>query len=137
MSVELSRSALGLAARHNDCVGGELCLTDPVDQDLCVTSGDTGSFMIVVTEADMQTPIDVSSATWDADIRVRAEDADAVGSFVVTLHPGYVHIVDVTLLPAVSSQLVGNYAYDVQMTLDGKVTTLVGGTLAVNQDVSR
>ena len=132
----LSRSALGLP-RARDCFGGELCLTDPVNQDLCVTSGDTGSFMIVVTEADMQTPIDVTAATWDADIRVRAEDMDTVGSFVVTLHPGYTHIVDVTLLPAISATLIGNYVYDVQMTLDGKVTTLVGGTLAVNQDVSR
>jgi|KBSMisStaDraftv2_1062788.scaffolds.fasta_scaffold813923_2 hypothetical protein len=131
----LSRSALGLA-RINDCGGGEICLTDPVDQDLCVYRGDTGYFMIVVTEADMTTPIDVTTATWQALIKVSADDKDPVGAFVVTMHPGEVNVVDCTLLPAISAQLAGTYFYDVEMTLDGKVTTLVAGELTVDKDVS-
>jgi hypothetical protein len=131
----LSRSALGLA-RINDCAGGELCLTDPVDQDLCVYRGDTGYFMIVVTEADMTTPIDVTTATWQALIKVSPDEKDPVGAFVVTMHPGEVNVVDVTLPPLISATLAGPYFYDVEMTLDGKVTTLVAGTLTVDKDVS-
>ena len=135
MTTELSLSALGLAS-HRDCYGGELCLTDPVNQDLCVYRGDTGYFMIVVTEADMTTPIDITTATWQAAIKRSVDDLDVAGVFVVTPHPGEINVVDVTLFPVVSSTLDGVYVYDVEMTLDGKVTTLVAGTLTVDKDVT-
>jgi len=135
MTTYLSRSALGLA-RVGDCVNNEICLTDPVDQDLCVYRGDTGYFMIVVTEADMTTPIDITTATWQAAIKRSVDDLDVAGVFVVTPHAGEINVVDVTLFPAVSSTLDGVYVYDVQMTLDNKVTTLVAGTLTVDKDVS-
>jgi hypothetical protein len=107
-----------------------------VNQDLCVYRGDTGYFMIVVTEADMTTPIDITTATWQAAIKRSVDDLDVAGVFVVTAHPGEINVVDVTLFPVVSSTLDGVYVYDVEMTLDNKVTTLVAGTLTVDKDVT-
>jgi hypothetical protein len=137
MTLELSRSRMGLgptapcptwADRDDWC----LALTDPVVQNFCITRGDTGRFMIIVTEHDGVTPIDIISATWDADIRV-SFDEDPVAYFEVVPHPGQAHIVDVTLTAQMSQRLgvnapagTGEYIYDVEMN-----------KLTVNPDVSR
>ena len=61
----------------------EQYLTQPQRLDLRIYRGDSGRFRVSITDADGE-PIDVSAATWDADIRKEALDAATVGSFVVT-----------------------------------------------------
>jgi hypothetical protein len=114
-----------------------LCLSDPVDVALCVYRGDTGTFRITLTDT-AGTPVDISTATWDADIRVLADDVAPVCSFTVTPVVGIPEAVDVTLT-AVDSALLDlpAYVYDVQMTLGTVVQTLVAGPLTTTKDVSR
>jgi hypothetical protein len=138
--MEISRARLGLPQASCQSwldIGQCMALSEPVIQDLCIVRGDTGFFMIIVTEHDGVTPIDITSAVWDADIRVTYEEA-AVGYFEVAPYPGQPHIAGVTLLPVISERLTGGpYIYDVQMNLNGVVTTLVAGTLTASKDVSR
>jgi hypothetical protein len=115
-----------------------LVLSEPLVVDLKVYRGDTGGFRITVTDSEVPPgPVDVSTATWDADIRLKATDATVITSFDVVPVTGDVSSVDVKLPSDKSYMLDGNCVYDVQMTLDGNVYTLVGGKITVTQDVSR
>jgi hypothetical protein len=135
MTVSLSLSALGIAATPG-CSGGPLPLSEPMRTDLWVYRGDSGRFQIAVTEADGTTPVDISLATWLADIRT-LEDTPA-GEFTVEPLAGQPHIVEAVLDATTSASLVEpSYVYDIEMTLDGEVTTLIRGTITVEGDVSR
>jgi hypothetical protein len=102
-----------------------------------VYRGDSGRFRITVTEPDEVTPVDVSLATWDADIRVKPTDTTALTSFDITPVSGDVSSIDVMLPPDKSILLNTNCVYDIEMTLAGKVFTIIGGKITVTQDVSR
>lgn len=119
---------------------GEVCFSDPATLNLCIYRGDTGVFRVTVTYADGQ-PIDVSSATWDADIRTSAAATTTLGSLVVTPVPGEPSKVDVAIPAATSAALPPNTApapvWDLQMTLAGQVQTLLKGSVTVTGDVSR
>jgi hypothetical protein len=106
--------------------------------DLALYKGDSGKFRVTVTD-DAGAPINVSTATWDADIRVNAADAGTpVANFTVTPVGGDTSSVDVAISAANSASLaVATYYYDLQMTLSGLVTTLITGKVFVTQDVSR
>lgn len=113
-----------------------LVLSEPTVVDLKVYRGDTGGFRITVSDSD-SLPVDVSTATWDADIRLKATDVDVITSFDVVPVSGDVSSVDVKLSSVKSYMLDSNCVYDVEMTLAGNVYTLVGGKITVTQDVSR
>jgi hypothetical protein len=132
MTAVVSLASLGLTP----CPGSTVPLSQPVATDLWVYRGDSGRFQIVVTEADGTTPVDVSAATWLAEIR--APDDALVGEFTIEPLAGQPHIVEVVLDAATSAALgESSYVYDVEMTLDGEVTTLIRGTVTVEADVSR
>lgn len=114
------------------------CFTEPQILDLCAYRGDSGRFRVTITEADMVTPIDVSGATWDADIRKEADEDFTAGSFVVEPVVGMTNAVDVILPAAVSATLNDSpYVWDLEMTMGIEVTTLLRGSLTVTKDVSR
>jgi hypothetical protein len=105
--------------------------------DLKIYRGDTGRFRVTVTNEDTS-PIDVSGATWDADIRSTASAPELVTSFDVILVAGDTSSVDVVLDETKADLLPpGNLVYDLEMRLSGEVVTLVGGSITVTQDVSR
>lgn len=138
-NVILNRSDLGLPDFQ---IGAEpfaaTCFTQPQQLDLCAYRGDSGRLRLTITEADGVTPIDVSSATWDADIRKTADDDVVAGSFEVVPVAGMTNAVDVILTAPVSAALDDSpYVYDVEMTMGVEVTTLLVGTLTVTKDVSR
>jgi hypothetical protein len=115
-----------------------MCFTQPLLQDLCAYRGDSGRFRVEVTEPDGVTPIDVSAATWDADIRKDEDDVELAGSFVVEPVAGSPSMVDVILTAAVSATLSESpYVWDLEMTMGTEVTTLLAGGLTVTKDVSR
>jgi hypothetical protein len=110
-------------------------LTQPQRLNLHVYRGDSGRFRVSVTDADGE-PIDLTAATWDADIRKTALDDTTVGSFVVT--PVDINSIDVILTAPLSRTLDDSpYVWDLEMTLGVEVTTLLVGELVVDQDVSR
>lgn len=114
-----------------------LVLSSPMEVDLELYKGDTGKFRVTFKNEN-GTPINVSTATWDADIRVNAADAATVASFTVTPVGGDTSSIDVSLTNVLSATLpLGNLFYDLQMTLAGVVTTLIYGAVIVKQDVSR
>jgi hypothetical protein len=115
---------------------GSITLSQPIKIDLKVYRGDSGRFRITVRDPSGN-PIDISTATFDADIRLKATDATTLTSFDIVPVAGDPASIDVMLSAANSDLLTGPCVYDVEMTLSGLVTTLVTGSIAVTQDVSR
>jgi hypothetical protein len=113
-----------------------IVLSEPLNVDLAVYRGDSGTFRISVKDA-AAAPVNISSATWDADIRSNAASTSVITNFVLTPVGGDTSSIDVVLTAANSELLPSNCVYDVQMTLGGKVTTLVYGDITVTIDVSR
>lgn len=112
-------------------------LSGPMEVDLSVYRGDTGRFRITVTD-DLLQPVDISGATWDADIRASATSPTVLTSFDVEPVDGDTSSVDVILDETKADLLtVGTLVYDVEMRLAGEVVTLVTGKITVTQDVSR
>ena len=119
---------------------GDIQFSNPSRLDLGVYRGDTGTFRVTVTASDGVTPVNVSSATWDCDIRSTAETATAIGSMAVTPVVGQTNQVDVALPKIVSALLAVQadpYVWDLEMTLGAQVQTILRGTIAVTPDVSR
>lgn len=114
-------------------------LGGPQHCDLVIYRGDSGHFRVSVKLID-DTPVDVSSATWDCDIRSKI-DAEVVTSLVVTPVAGQTNTVDVALTPAQSELLnflpETNGVWDLEMTLAGEVITLFAGEVIVTKDVSQ
>jgi hypothetical protein len=114
-----------------------ITLSLPMKVDINVYQGDSGSFRITMT-GPLGAPIDISGADWDGDIRVKTNDTNIVTGF------DFVPVVDDTssvdvILPADKSELLtaSKYVYDIEMREAGSVTTLVYGSILVEQDVSR
>lgn len=116
--------------------GPAICLTQPTEQDLCIYRGDSGRLKLTVSSGGA--PLNVSTATWDADIRLTEDDAAALASFTVTPVGGDTASVYIDLSAVASAALnVDEAVYDVQMTLGGTVQTLLRGKITVTKDVSR
>jgi hypothetical protein len=115
--------------------GPAICLTQPTEQDLCIYRGDTGRLKLTVSSGGA--PLNVSTATWDADIRATEDDTTVLASFTVTPVGGDTASVYIDLSAGASAQLDGDALYDVQMTLAGTVQTLLRGKITVTKDVSR
>jgi hypothetical protein len=114
-----------------------IALSAPTLIDLEVYRGDSGAFKVTVTDA-VGVAVNVTGATWDADIREVADDASPVAQLTCTPVSGDPSSVTVKLTPVESAKLVKDtYVYDVQMTLNTEVQTLVAGSIRVTKDVSR
>jgi hypothetical protein len=117
-------------------------LSGPKRVDFDVYRGDSNFFRINVKVPDPITPttfipFDISGGTWDADIRHKADDPDPITFFDVTPTEGDTSSIDVSLPADRSALLEKNATYDIEMTLDGQVITLVYGVLILTKDVSR
>ena len=112
-------------------------LSGPMEVDLSIYRGDTGRFRITVTNEDLS-PVDLSGAEWDADIRPNANSLTIITNFLVVPVDGDSSSVDV-ILDETNADLLpsGNLVYDVEMRLNGEIVTLVRGSITVTQDVSR
>lgn len=111
-------------------------LSGPMQVHLSVYRGDSGRFRITVMDIEGN-PIDVSAATWDSDIRIKATDEETITSFTIVPVAEDTSSIDVILDATKSRLLTGSCVYDVEMTLNGEVSTLVYGNITVTQDVSR
>lgn len=147
MSTTISKSALGLPDRSGfgdsfDEIDraadlGMVCFSDPSILDLCIYKGDTGTFRVTVAYSD-GSAIDVSLATWNAEIRT--PDGVLVGDLVVTPVAGQPNQINVSIPSSVSNLLPLPPVipvWDLEMTLSGQVQTLLAGTVTVTKDVSR
>ena len=136
MSVSISRAALGLPLDAMTQMG-TICFTQPEQLDLCVYRGDSGRLRVTITDADGVTPVDVSAATWDCDIR-ETVDGVQVGAMAVEPVEGTTNVVELVLTPTMSAALDNPpYVWDLEMQLNGEVTTLLAGNVTVTKDVSR
>jgi hypothetical protein len=111
-------------------------LSGPLLLNLQVYRGDSGRFRISVLNPD-GSPMDLTGATWDADIRLKANDPTTITNFDITPVAGDPSSIDVILTPENSDLLSNNCVYDVEMTLGGEVHTLIYGAITITQDVSR
>ena len=114
----------------------EIELSSPKEIDLIVYRGDSGGFTISLKDLDGN-PINISTATWNADIRASITGPRVIATFDIAPVVGDTSSVDILLSAENSALLDSNCVYDVQMTLDNEVTTLVKGSITVNLDVSR
>jgi hypothetical protein len=114
-----------------------ITLSLPKKVDITVYQGDSGSFRITMT-GPLGAPIDISGASWDGDIRLKASDASPITGFTFEPVVGDPSSVDV-ILSAESSELftASKYVYDIEMREGDLVTTLIYGTILAEQDVSR
>lgn len=113
-------------------------LSGPVNVDLSVYRGDSGAFRITVTDSNTPPqPIDISAATWDADIRATPPALDVITRFDVIPVVGDTSSVDVVLTHENSELLDADCVYDVEMRIGESVSTLMYGTIFVITDVSR
>lgn len=112
----------------------DIVISDPLPVDLYVYRGDSGRFRVSITDPDGG-PLDVSAATWDCDVR-SAYDAEPA---IVTLdvNPIDASTVEVVLDALSSALLVDQSVWDLEMTLNGEVQTLLAGVVHVHKDVSR
>jgi hypothetical protein len=114
----------------------KVCFTKPGNIDLCVYRGDSGRIRVRITDAD-GAPIDVSGATWDCDIRLTADSTTVLCSPDIEPVAGVTNAVDIVLTAADSAVLDDNCVWDLEMTLNGEVTTVLAGKVFVTDDVSR
>jgi hypothetical protein len=127
--------------------GNALCLctqTFPIWVDMTVYRGDSGHFWCSVHEClDFDQQLNLNNATWDADIRHTFDDTDPIVTMdVIPVWNSWpfqalVGTVEVVLTAANSEKLHTDAVWDLQMNLNGHVTTLVAGNVFVTKDVSR
>jgi hypothetical protein len=116
----------------------QIPLSGPVNVDISVYRGDSGAFRITVSPDDPEAdPIDISGATWDADIRTLPDGVTVVANFDVTPVVGDISSVDVVLTSENSELLDDDHVYDIEMRIGDNVSTLMYGKILVTQDVSR
>jgi hypothetical protein len=121
----------------------DLCVctqTGPIVVDMNVYRGDSGAFWVTEHECnDITLPMDVRAATWRSQIRTRdgalMTDLDVIG--VWDTYPWLIGTVQVVLTADKSASLNSDGRWDLEMTLDGSVVTLVTGDVYVTKDVSQ
>lgn len=108
-------------------------LSEPLEANLVVYRGDTGRFRVQVRMgADL---LDLTAATWDADIRETADATTVIGSMTVTLIDP--ETVEVFLSAVLSANLPPVAVWDLQMNRGGDVDTLMRGIVETTKDISR
>jgi hypothetical protein len=110
-------------------------LSQPLIGNLIVYRGDTGRFRVSATDGQGGDPVDLTDATWEADIRLTVDAAEPLGSFEVDLVDAFT--AEVTLPAGLSATLPPTSVWDLQMTLNGDTRTLIRGDLTVTKDVTR
>ena len=115
----------------------DVAFSEPVPVNIKVYRGDSGRLRITVTDPD-GLPVNISAATWDADIRDTVDAVTVIAQLTMTPVAGQTNAVDVILSSTESLKLIAaKYVYDVQMTLNAEVQTLIAGDITVTKDVSR
>lgn len=111
---------------------------EPATCHLIVYRGDSGRFRVTVTNAD-GTAADVSTGTWDADIREQAEAVQPMASLTMSPVENRPDQIDVILSATTSASLRpgGPWYWDLELTMGGEVQTLLAGNVTVRADVSR
>ncbi len=109
----------------------------PATRNLDIYRGD--DFAHTVTfEDEAGAPLDVSASTFASQLRRYPDTSIIAATFAVNMSAAATGVVVFTLGDAVTATLdPGPYAYDVQQTDDGKVTTMLAGDVTVAADVTR
>lgn len=116
------------------------------EQQLEAKRGDTWYWQFEITELDLETPQDITGATFRFTVKESVADADADAVALGTSAGGECQVTDgpsgvmSVKIPASATQDVtpGRYAYDLQARDGaGDVWTPMWGTLVVLPDVSR
>jgi hypothetical protein len=117
-------------------VPSKITLSKPIKVDIELYRGDSGSFRITVTD-EFGGPIDISSATWDADIRLNVSSPTVITNFEIVPVGGDISTIEVVLPPENSELISTPCVYDIEMRMGTAVSTLVYGAITVTADVSR
>ena len=139
-NITISRAGLAPRAVLPPSEVAPVCFTKPGVVDICIYRGDSGRIRVRVTDT-LGTPVDVSTATWDCDIRLTPDSTEVLCSPDVVPVPGIPNAVDVVLTAECSAGIdmppdVDGY-WDLEMTKDGEVTTILAGKVLLTKDVSR
>jgi hypothetical protein len=134
-------STIWTGSTSDPCGGADewtpVALSDPADIDLIVYRGDSGRFRVAISQPD-GTPLNISTATWDCDIRASEDAPDPpMATLDVALVGGTTNTVEVTLTAVQSAALTGDGVWDLEMTLGPDVQTIVKGAVILRKDVSR
>jgi hypothetical protein len=110
--------------------------TEPAWVDLYIYRGDSGRFQVQIVLLD-GTFVNLTGATWDCDVRASADDPTVITSLPVS--PVDAYTIEIRLPSATSAGLSDEdvSVWDLEMTLNGEVATVMRGNVFVTKDVSR
>ncbi len=103
---------------------------------LVILTGDTRQVTLrFVEDGD---PVNLVGRTFLSQIRTAAGDPDPLATFTIDATDAATGVIRLSLSAAVTGGLQpGNAVWDVQETYSGVVTTLAGGPVTIQRDVSR
>lgn len=104
--------------------------------DLKVIRGDTFRRTFRFLDKATNTPKDLSSWTWDAQIRIDPDDVEPLAAFTVDTTQVSLGYLTLSLASSVTEDLVTSF-WDLQGTREGEVVTKGGGRVVVKKDVTR
>lgn len=102
-----------------------------------ITRGDDFADVVTIKEGTPSAPVDVSARTFTAQLRLTANTATVVASFVIDMTNAASGEVGYALADTVTDDLAGNYVWDFQQNTGGVIRTLMAGYLFVAPDVTR
>ncbi len=113
-------------------------MSQPADQDLTITRGDTTTIVVSLVTDDGVTPINITGRTYRAQIRSKKDSTSIAASFTCAITDAANGKVTCTLSAANAATLKPGLQYwDFEETASGVVTTILAGIVTVLADVTR
>lgn len=107
----------------------------PATVNLSLYAGD--DFMMSITvndDSDPPQPFDLSEAVAESHIRVTPQDINLAGEFSCTTEGNVIYM---NLDSATSAALPSQAVWDVQVNINGRITTLAAGSITMTPEVTR
>jgi len=113
-------------------------VTTPAKYDMTIRCGDSETFNFTLVSGDNQTPINLGSSTFQAQIRSSAAATSTLASFSTAITSGGAGTFYISLSSATTAALTPtNGVWDLQQNSSGVITTLIAGNVRIVHDVTR
>lgn len=112
-------------------------MAQPAFYPLAIRIGDTETVSVTLQDSS-GAPVDITGRTYAAQIRATADAASPLATFVCTVTNGPAGQFACTLSATTTNALaIGTGVWDCQETNGATVTTLLGGPVRIDRDITR